>query len=321
MTVQSVTTLGGTASHIKVGKVAHGLLLMTWTTSPTPDEVAFEAIKAGIDSMPPGVKMLLNSSEFYSPEFGPASLELLSRFYEKYPDEENLRRSVTDINAALRGKKRLDLFECARIDPNFTVEQTIGALAGLVKEGLFDHIGMSECSAATLRRGHAVHPVAAVEIEVNAWSMEPETQSVLKTAEELGVAVMAYAPLGRGFLTGQFKKPDDIPEGDMRRNFIRFRNPEYFQHNLTLVDKLTEIAEKKGVTPTRLCIAWVASLGEKVIPMPGSRNAKRTIKNAYSADTKVTKEDSDAIWQIINNYEVKGDRYFGVGPQAVHLWG
>ena len=100
---------------------------------------------------------------------------------------------MTAINAALRGKKRLDLFECARVDPAYPVEATIGVLAGLVKEGLFDHIGMSECSAATLRRGHAVHPVSAVEIEVNAWSMEPETQSVLKTAEELGIAVMAYA--------------------------------------------------------------------------------------------------------------------------------
>lgn len=344
MTVQSITTLGGTASHVKVGKVGHGLLLMTWTTNPVPDEVAFEAIKAGIECMPPGVKMLLNSSEFYSPTFGPANLELLSRFFEKYPEyaertflsvkggtklgdptpdssPENLRRSVNAINAALRGKKRMDLFECARVDPNYSVEHTIGVLAGFVKEGLFDHIGMSECRAESLRRGHAVHPIAAVEIEVNAWSMEPETKNVLRTAEELGVAVVAYAPLGRGFLTGEFKKPEDIPEGDFRRSLCRFNNPEYFQHNLTLVDKIKEIAAKKGVTPARLCIAFVASLGDKVIPIAGSSNAKRVIENAHSADTELTKEEKDAIWEIINTYEVKGDRYFGVGPEAVHLWG
>lgn len=342
MTVQSVTTLGGTASHVKVGKVAHGLMMMTWTPNPVPDEICFEAIKAGVDAMPPGVKMLLNSGEFYAQDFGTANLELLARFYEKYPEyadrtflsvkggikpgagpdasPENLRRSVENINAALRGTKRLDLFECARVDPKYSVEHTIGILSGFVKEGLFDHIGMSECSAESLRRGNAVHPIAAVEIEVSPWSMEPETKNVLKTADELGIAVVAYSPLGRGFLTGQITKYEDIPEGDMRRHFTRFRNPDYFKHNLVLVEKLKEIANKKGVTPARLSIAFVASLGERVIPLPGSSNAKRTIENTYSADTKLTQEEQDAIWEIINSYEVKGDRYHG-DPKAMFLWG
>ncbi|EKM55534.1 uncharacterized protein PHACADRAFT_256231 [Phanerochaete carnosa HHB-10118-sp] len=344
MTVQSVTTLGGTASHVKVGKVAHGLMLMTWTPNPVPDETCFEAIKAGVDAMPPGVKMLLNSGEFYAQDFGTANLELLARFFEKYPEyaertflsvkgggkkdapvpdasPENLRRSVTAINAALRGTKKLDLFECARVDSNYSVEHTIGILSGLVKEGLLDHIGMSECGAESLRKGNAVHPIAAVEIEVSPWSVEPETKDVLQTAEELGIAVVAYAPLGRGFLTGQITKFEDLPEGDMRRNFTRFRNPEYFQHNLTLVDRLRAIAEKKGVTSAQLCIAFVASLGDRVIALPGSSNAKRTLENTYSADTKLTQGESDAIWEVINSYEVKGDRYYGADPKTMHLWG
>ncbi|EKM55536.1 uncharacterized protein PHACADRAFT_184323 [Phanerochaete carnosa HHB-10118-sp] len=344
MTVQSVATLGGTAYHITVGKVAHGLMMMTWTPNPVPDEICFDAIKAGVDAMPPGVKMLLNSGEFYAQDFGTANLELLARFFEKYPEyaertflsvkggaktegfpvpdasPENLRRSVTAINAALRGTKRLDLFECSRVDSNYSVEHTIGILSGFVKEGLFDHIGMSECSTESLRKGNAVHPISAVEIEVSPWAIEPETKNVLKTAEELGIAVVAYSPLGRGFLTGQIKKFEDLPEGDVRRHLTRFRNPEYFQHNLTLVDKLTEIAQKKDITPSRLCIAFIGSLGKKVIPLPGSSHVKRTLENTYSADAELTKEELDAIWEIINSYEVKGDRYFGA-EQAMHLWG
>ncbi|GJE90855.1 aldo/keto reductase [Phanerochaete sordida] len=345
MTVQTTTTLGGTASHIQVGKVAHGLMMMTWTPNPVPDEICFEAIKAGVDAMPAGVKMLLNSGEFYAQDFGTANLELVARFFEKYPEyadrvflsvkgggkrtgmpmpdssPENLRASVENINRVLRGTKKLDLFECARVDHNYPVEETTAVLAGLVKEGLFDHIGMSECSAESLRKGNSVHPIAAVEIEVSPWSIEPETKKVLEAAEELGIAVVAYSPLGRGFLTGEIKKFEDIPEGDMRRRFTRFNNPEIFKHNLTLVDKLKEIAAKKGVTPARLSIAFVASLGERVIPLPGSSNAKRTLENTYSADTKLTKDELDAIWGIINSYEVKGDRYYGADPKVMHLWG
>lgn len=344
MTVQTVTTLGGTASGVKVGKVAHGLMMMTWVPTPVPDEIAFEAIRASADLMPPGVKIFLNSGEFYAQDFGTANLELLARFYENYPEyadrtflsvkgginaakhgpdasPEALRRSVTNILAALRGTKKLDLFECARVDSDYTVEHTIGILKGFVEEGLFDHIGMSECSADSLRKGNAVHPIAAVEIEISPWSMEPETKQVLSTAEELGIAVVAYSPLGRGFLTGQIKSLDDIPENDMRRRFTRFRDPENFKHNLTLVDALKAVAEKKGITPAQLCIAWVGSLGPKVIPLPGSSNAKRTIGNTTAADYVLTTEESAEIGKIIDSYEVKGDRYFGLDPKAMHLWG
>ncbi|KAJ3540596.1 hypothetical protein NM688_g6206 [Phlebia brevispora] len=331
MTVQNFTTLGGNASGVKVAKVGHGLMLMTWTPNPVPDEVCFEAIRAGVDVLPPGVKMLINSSEFYSPDFGPANLEMLSRFFEKHPEyadrtvlsvkggykpktpipdasAENLRRSVTAVNAALRGFKRVDIFQCSRVDHTRQIEDIIRDLAALVKEGLIGNIGVSECSAETLRRANAVHPIAAVEIEVSPWSYEEETRKVIATAQELGIAVVAYAPLGRGFLTGSIKTIDDLPEGDMRRKFTRFNKEEYFKHNMALVDALKALAEKKGVTPATLCIAWVASLGPKVIPIPGSSNAKRVVQNVSAADVQLTEEEAKEIRDIVSSHDIKGGR-------------
>ncbi|KAF7790846.1 hypothetical protein EIP86_001803 [Pleurotus ostreatoroseus] len=345
MSIQTYTTLGGTAKDVKVAKIGHGLMMMTWVATPVPDEVCFEAIKSGVDMLPPGVKMLINSSEFYAADLGPGNLEMLSRFFEKYPEyaertflsvkggtkykelipdssPENLRRCLTAVNAALRGKKKVDLFECARVDSNRPIEDAIRDLVALIKEGLFDHIGMSECSAETLRRAHAVHPITAVEIEVSPWSYEEETKKVLATAQELDIAVAAYSPLGRGFLTGTIKSLDDLSENDMRRRMTRFSKEEYFKHNMAMVDGLKAIAEKKGITPAALCLAWVASLGPKVIPIPGSSHASRTTANTAAADVKLTEEESKAVWAIVEGHEVKGGRYNDDVPAHVlHLWG
>ncbi|PCH38099.1 aldo/keto reductase [Wolfiporia cocos MD-104 SS10] len=338
---QQTITLGGTASNVTVAKVAHGLMMMTWRGADTvPDEQCFEAIKAGIDALPAGAKMFLNSGEFYANDLSTGNLELVARFFEKYPEyadrtflsvkgglngltpdssDENLRRSVDNINRALRGTKKLDLFECARVDPKRPIEETIKTLAGLIKEGKFDHIGMSECSAATLRRAHAVHPVAAVEIEVSPWSYEEETKKVIATSAELGITVVAYSPLGRGFLTGTIKTLDDIPESDMRRRLTRFRE-EYFKHNMAIVEALKAIAERKKITPAQLCIAWVGALGPHVLPLPGSSKSTRTLENLAGGEVVLTEEEVVEIGQIIASHEVKGDRYFG-NPERAHLWG
>ncbi|KZT11235.1 Aldo/keto reductase [Laetiporus sulphureus 93-53] len=192
--VHKTAMLGGTASNVKVAKVAHGLMRMTWSgTGLLPDEQCFEAIKAGVDALPPDVKMFLNSGEFYGPGESTANLELVSRFFEKYPDPEDLRRSVDNINAALRGKKRMDLFQCARVDKNVPIENTIKTLVGLIEEGKFDHISMSECSAQSLRWAHAVHPISVVEIEISPWSYEEETKKVIATTKQLGIAVAGYS--------------------------------------------------------------------------------------------------------------------------------
>jgi pyridoxine 4-dehydrogenase len=293
MTATRVTThLGGTASNVIVGKVAHGLMQMTWTPDPVPDEQCFEAIKAGVDALPPGARMFLNGGEFYGHNMSTTNLEMISRFFEKYPEyvdrtflsikggslpgkprpdcsPENLTRSVNLVNEKLRGTKRLDLFQCARVDPDVPVEVSIAALAKLKGEGKLDHIGMSECSAETLRRGHKIHPISVVEIEVSPLSYELQTRDVIATAKELGVAVAAYSPLGRGLLTRQITRLEDIPVGDMRRHMPRFQE-DNLRHNVTIVDTITELAKKKNITPAQLAIAWVSSLGSHVIPLPGS---------------------------------------------------
>ncbi|KAH9934624.1 aldo/keto reductase [Fomitopsis serialis] len=318
-------------------------MMMTWRGSGVvPDEQCFDAIKAGIDALPPGAKMLLNSGEFYANDLGTGNLELLARFFDKHPgyadktflsvkggasakglgpdgSPENLRRSVDNINAALRGTKRLDLFESARVDQKVPLEESIKALAGLIKEGKFDHIGMSECRAESLRRAHAVHPITAVEIEVSPWSYEEETKKVIATAQELGISVAAYSPLGRGFLTGAIKSVDDLPENDIRRRFTRF-GEEHIKHNLALVEELKAIAARKGCTPGQLSIAWVGALGAHVIPIPGSSKKERTLENAAGGDVELTEADLAEINEAIARHEVKGDRYFG-NDQAAHLWG
>jgi pyridoxine 4-dehydrogenase len=340
MSIRATTSLGGTASDITVGKVAHGLMMMTWTPEPVPDEQCFEAIKAGVDALPPGTKMFLNGGEFYGHNYATTNLEMIARFFEKYPEyvdktflsvkgglkpgavplpdgsPANLRRSVELINEKLRGTKRLDLFECARVDPNVSLEESIRTLVELKNEGKLDHIGMSECSADSLRRGNAVHPIAAVEIEISPWTYEGEAKKVIATAEELGVTVIAYSPLGRGFLTGQIKRPEDIPEGDFRRSLPRFQE-DNLKHNFAIVDALTAIARSKNVTSAQLSIAWVASLGKHVIPLPGSSHAKRTRENCAGGDIKLSVEDIAEINSVISAADVKGDRY---GHQA-YLWG
>lgn len=342
MSIRATTSLGGTASNITVGKVAHGLMMMTWTPEPVPDEQCFDAIKAGVDALPPGTKMFLNGGEFYGHNLATTNLEMIARFFEKYPDyvdktflsikggvklgtvplpdgsPANLRRSVELINEKLRGTKRLDLFQSARVDPNVPLEESIRALVELKNEGKLDHIGMSECSADSLRRGNAVHPIAAVEIEVSPWEYGEEAKKVIATAEELGIAVIAYSPLGRGFLTGQIKRPEDIPEGDFRRSLPRFQE-DNFKHNFAIVDALTAIARSKQVTSAQLSIAWVASLGKHVIPLPGSSHVKRTRENCAGGDIELSTEDIADINSVISAAEIKGGRY-ALHEQA-YLWG
>ncbi|GBE89488.1 Pyridoxal reductase [Sparassis crispa] len=335
-------TLGGTASDVTIWRIGHGLMMMTWGRPDIVcDDDAFDAIKSGIDALPPGMKMMLNSGEFYGPQLSIANVELLARFFEKYPEyadrtflsvkggfryrslevdssPDNLKRSIDAINAALRGTKRLDLFQSARVDSNIPIEEVVRTLAGYVKDGLFDHIGLSECSAETLRRAHTVHPIAVVEIEISPWTYEEETKKVIATAQELGVTIAAYSPLGRGFLTGIIKSPSDLADGDMRQSMTRY-NDENFAHNFMLVDALKVIANKKGVTPAQLCIAWVCSLGTHIAPIPGSSNKKRTLENLAAGDVGLTTDEKASIDAVIAGHEVKGDRYFG-DPNA-HIWG
>jgi len=335
------TSLGGTASGHRIHKIGYGLMMMTWTPNPTPDEQAFEAIKTAIELTPKDQKLLINSGEFYGNNPRTANLELISRFFTAHPEladrvflsvkggtkadvlepdssPENLRRSVDAILKALNGKKKLDLFECARVDRKVPIEKTMETLKGLVAEGKFDHIGISEVSAETLKKANDVVGIAAVEIEVSPWSYEEETKKVIATAGDLDIPVVAYAPLGRGFLTGKLKR-EDLPEGDFRRHLARFQE-ESQKHNQKIVDALTAIAEKKGVTTAQLSIAWVSSLGPNVVPLPGSSKASRVKENLDAGKIRFTEEELKEINEVLANHPVKGARYFGGGAEEA-LWG
>lgn len=317
---------------------------MTWKPTPIPDEEAFASIKAGIDALPPGVKMFLNSAEFYGPGLSTANLDLLARFFEKYPEyadrtflsvkggtlpgqfasdgsKENLRRSVDAILKALRGTKKLDLFVPARRDPNYEIKHYAEALDELTKEGKFDHIGLSEVRAETVRRAHKVAPVAAVEIEVSLEAYEQKTKDVIATCKELGIAVIAYSPLGHGLLSGHIKSRNDLAEDDARRTFSRFHE-DNIGHNLELVDHLSAIANRKGITVAQLCLAWVGSLGHHVVPLPGSSNAKRTLENLAAGEVELSTEELAEIAQLLEKYPRKGSRYINDSmDEHLHLWG
>jgi len=329
---------------VVVNKIGHGLMSMTWqVVAPKSDEECFETIKAGVDSLPNGVKMFLNGGEFYGPEnHMTANLDMLSRFFEKYPDyaektflsvkggakanertldgsAANTTRSVNAVLERLRGKKKLDLFECARVDPKVPLEETIGVLAEFVKEGKIGSIGMSEVRAETLLHGHKIHPIAAVEIEVSPWEYGPEQQAVIKAAKENNIAVVAYSPIGRGFLSGEIKKFEDIPETDLRRYFPRF-HPDNFDKNFDIVNKLSGIAKAKNVTPAQLSIAWVSSLGDHVIPIPGSSRKDRTLENLAGNNVKLTADELKQVNEVIDNATFVGNRYPG-DQKAAFLWG
>jgi len=177
---------------------------------------------------------------------------------------------------------------------------------------------LSECRAETLKRANAIHPIAAVEIEVSPWSYEEETKNVIETAKDLNVSVVAYSPLGRGVFTGSINKPADLADNQLRQ-LTRFKE-DNLNHNLTMVNALAQIARRKGITPAQLSISWVSSLGDHVIPLPGSSQAKRTLENLGAADVTFSMEEMKEISEIMVTHEIKGDRYYGDDGAAL-LWG
>jgi len=205
------------------------------------------------------------------------------------------------------------------VDPNIPIEEVVKTLAELVEEGKFDYIGLSECSAETLRRASAVHSIAAVEIEVSPWSYEEETKKVIATAKDLGTAVVAYSPLGRGFLAGRIKSRADLDKGDFRLTLERF-SEENIQHNVKVVEELTKIAERKGITPAQLCLAWVRYLGSHVIPIPGSSHKSRVLENLASINVTLSQEELSEIHAILKQHQIRGDRYYGASHNSL-TWG
>ena len=211
--------------------------------------------------------------------------------------------------ASLRrlGVETIDLYYQHRVDPNTPIEETVGAMAELVKQGKVRYLGLSEASPQTLRRAVKVHPIAALQTEYSLWTRDPERE-ILSVCRDLGVGFVAYSPLGRGFLTGQFKKFEDLPADDYRRNTPRFQG-ENFQKNLDLVKRVEEIGKEKGCKPSQLALAWVLAQGNDMVPIPGTKRRKYLEENVGALSVKLTKEDLRRIDEVFPPEAAAGQRY------------
>jgi aryl-alcohol dehydrogenase-like predicted oxidoreductase len=205
------------------------------------------------------------------------------------------------------GVEYIDLYYQHRVDPNTPIEETVGALAKLVKEGKIRYIGLSEAAADTIRRAVKVHPIAALQTEYSLWTRDPE-EEILATCRELGIGFVAYSPLGRGFLTGQFKTFEDLAADDFRRFSPRFQG-ENFQKNLDLVKEVEEIAREKKCQPSQLALAWVLAQGDDIVPIPGTKRRKYLEENAVAVDLKLTAEDLRRLGEVFPSGAASGLRY------------
>ena len=227
---------------------------------------------------------------------------------------EHVRSSVEGSLERL-GTDHIDLYYQHRVDPGVEIEETVGAMAELVEEGKIGHIGLSEAAPETIRRAHAVHPITALQTEYSLWTRDVEAE-ILPTCRELGIGFVPYSPLGRGFLADRFSSPDEIDEGDFRRNNPRFQG-ENLEANQRIVAKVREIAEEKGITPAQLALAWVLSRGEDIVPIPGTKRRNYLEENAAAAEIELTDEDLARIDTELP--KVSGERYEEVGMAAVNL--
>jgi aryl-alcohol dehydrogenase-like predicted oxidoreductase len=211
-----------------------------------------------------------------------------------------------DASLKRLGVDTIDLYYLHRVDPTVPIEETVGAMAELVRLGRVRHLGLSEVSAATLRRAHAVHPIAAVQTEYSLWSREPEDE-LLPALRELGIALVAYSPLGRGFLAGRIRKLDDLAANDWRRNNPRFQG-ENFAKNIAIADRVRELAHEKNCTPAQLALAWLLSRAG-VIPIPGTSNEARLAENAQAAEVHLSTSEIARVEQAVPRGAAAGQRY------------
>ncbi|KAJ5135862.1 uncharacterized protein N7515_005140 [Penicillium bovifimosum] len=314
----------------EVAPIGYGTMRMTWNPKPPSQEVCFETLNTALEL---GANFW-NAGELYGTP-GYNSLHLLNEYFTKHPEnaekivlsvkgglkkgeltpdgsETNIRRSVDECLRLLDGKKKIDIFECARQDPNYSVESTIKVLAECVKEGKIGAIGLSEVDAETIRRAHKVHPIAAVEVEMSLWSTDILENDVAKTCAELQIPVIAYSPLGRGALAGTVTSLADIPEGDFRSHMSRFQE-ENFKYNLKLINEVKDLATRKGVAPAQIALAWIISLSNKpgmptIIPIPGGTTKDKVVQNMGAVEPLTDSEFAE-VEAILKEHPVVGARY------------
>ena len=220
-------------------------------------------------------------------------------------------REACDASLKRLAVTHIDLYYLHRVDPNVPIEETVGAMAQLVRAGKVRHLGLSEVSAQTLERAHRVHAITALQSEYSLWTRDPE-EEVLETCERLGIGFVPYSPLGRGFLTGAFKSPDDFATDDYRRSNPRFQG-ENFARNLALVDKVQSLAREKGCTPAQLALAWVLAQGEHIVPIPGTRRVRNLEDNIGALQVHLEYADLAAIDAVFPFGVATGARY----PEAM----
>lgn len=216
-------------------------------------------------------------------------------------------RAACDASLQRLGVDHIDLYYQHRVDKTVPIEETVGAMAELVQAGKVRHLGLSEASADTVRRAHAVHPITALQTEYSLWEREPETK-VFPVLAELGIGFVPYSPLGRGFLTGQFRSPEDFAPDDFRRHSPRFQG-ENFDRNLQLVDRVKELADAKGCTPGQLALAWLLAQGEHIVPIPGTKKVNRLGENLGAADVELSAEDLARLDELAPAGVAAGARY------------
>ncbi|BCS54650.1 aldo/keto reductase [Geobacter sp. SVR] len=216
-------------------------------------------------------------------------------------------RAACDASLRRLGLDHIDLYYQHRVDTEVPIEETVGAMADLVAAGKVRFLGLSEAGVATIRRAHAVHPISALQSEYSLWTREPEDE-VLPTLRELGIGFVAYSPLGRGFLTGQLKSPQDFADDDYRRNSPRFQG-ENFGRNLELVRRVTEIAGRKGITAGQLALAWVLAQGRDIVPIPGTKRRRYLEENVAAGEVAISEPELAEIAAVLPRGAAAGERY------------
>ncbi|KAF0392118.1 aldo/keto reductase [Gigaspora margarita] len=218
--------------------------------------------------------------------------------YVREACEKSLKRLDVDY---------IDLYYQHRVDPNTPIEDTVTAMAELVRDGKVKYLGLSECSAEILRRAHKVHPISALQVEYSPWSLDIETNGLKETCEELGITIVSYCPLGRGFLTGKYSSTNDFEKGDVRISHSRFAG-ENFDKNLVLVNKFNDLAKKKGIPLSQLCLAWNLAQSDKIDTIPGTKKIKYLEENVGAADIQLSADELSEIRKVIDSVEIVGYR-------------
>jgi len=226
-------------------------------------------------------------------------------------------REACDASLKRLGLEIIDLYYQHRVDPNVPIEDTVGEMSRLVERGKVRFLGLSEAAPATIRRAHATHPIAALQTEYSLWSREPE-EEILPTLRELGIGFVPYSPLGRGFLTGRFTKPDDLSDDDFRKNNPRF-SPENFEANRRLVAVVESVAARRSAKAGQIALAWVLAQGTDIAPIPGTKRVRYLEENADAANVELTRDDLEELDQAFQPGAVKGTRYPEAGMKAVNL--